>query len=247
MTLQHFALCCAHAMHPSVLAVLTGLTQLQIFCCKLIAGQQEAGWYFLSSLATLQHLYLYGTMTGPPRSPAPKLTAADIAALTASSQLSYLYISDQVARPEHYKHLLPAARQLRGHKELYATMDLAADPQVTVRLPHCCPNLQVLDLTTPVEEPVLGKFQDGEFATLCHALEALPELRTLELHMSAVNNSKLATWEALGGLDQLHSLGLICVRWEALHNVLQLTTCTQLTRLRVHAWSSPQVDREEEF
>jgi len=65
--------------------------------------------------------------------------------------------------------------------------------------------------------------------------------------MSAVNNSEPATWEALGCLDQLHSLGLICVRWEALHNVLQLTTCSQLTWLRVHARHCPQVEREGEF
>jgi len=52
-------------------------------------------------------------------------------------------------------------------------MHLATDPQVMVRLPLCCPNLQVLDLTAAVEG--WGKFEHGEFVTLCHVLEALPK------------------------------------------------------------------------
>jgi len=245
--LQHFALSRARAVHPSVLTVLTALTQLDVTFCGLGAGRQEAGWYVLSQLANLQHLDLRDTFTA---GIAPRLTAADIAALTAPSQLSYLYVNADVIFQEHYKHLLPADRQLHSLKELYASMDLPADPQVMARLPHCCPNLQVLNLSQPPEgrrRRRAVEFHNNEFAALCRVLGALPELRTLELHMGAVSNTEPVTWQAIGRLDQLHSLGFVCLEFPALHHILELTTCAQLTRLMVHASDPSGFPPEDEL
>jgi len=238
--LQHFVLSHARAVHPLVLAALTALTQLDVTLCTLAAGRQEAGWHVLSRLTNLQRLDLRHTCTGPE---GPQLTAADTAALTAPSQLSYLHVSTYA----DFQHLLPADRQLHSLKELYAATDLAADLQVIVRLPRCCPNLQVLNLSMADGHEV-EELESDEFATLCDALGALPELRTLELDMCMVETSEPATWEALGSLEQLHSLSMFDLERPALHNVLQLTTCWQLTRLMVHVLGSlSSEDAEGEY
>lgn len=103
-------------------------------------GVQGVGLAVLSSLTALEHLKL--TPHTLPNQP----TSADIAALTASSQLTYLDIGSGIARG-HYSHMFPAGRQLQQLRGLRATMGIMARTQDTITLARCCPNLQQLELS----------------------------------------------------------------------------------------------------
>jgi hypothetical protein len=108
----------------------------------------------LSGLTQLQHLELPQTCDELEADP----TAADIEALTASSQLTCLIIDGGLVKQGQYRQLCSMTRQLpRGRrrtenrrlphlKELQATMGLLARARDVSAFVQCCPNLERLDL-----------------------------------------------------------------------------------------------------
>lgn len=243
--LQHMKLHNVPAVHPELLAALTGLQQLEVTSSVLAAGPREAGWSVLGHLTNLQRLNLWRTTSGTDPHTAPQLTAADVAALTASSQLSYLNLSSRMVQGDHLTQLLPEGKQLHGLQELYIAVDLLAD--FSVPLETRFPNLHVLELSQAASGANILDTYDYELAECFHALAHLRQLTSLK-----INFSKLApgrnTWDALGYLGGLRSLGLSGVDWQSAHGMLELTTCRQLTQLEVTAeapeWAEPTY-REE--
>jgi hypothetical protein len=111
------------------------------------------GLTVLNKLTQLQHLELHQA----PRQLAAALTAADIGALTASSQLTCLIIDGGMVKQAQYCHMFQTVRLLPSGqsktpylphlKELRATMGLLATTQDVSALVRRCPKLERLDLS----------------------------------------------------------------------------------------------------
>jgi hypothetical protein len=95
----------------------------------------------LRGLTQLQHLELPVGTTEYAAADAE----TDVAALTASSQLTYLNIVGMVEQ-QHYSRKFPAGRQLPKLKELRATMGVLGSAEDAEGLVRCCPNLEHLDV-----------------------------------------------------------------------------------------------------
>jgi hypothetical protein len=95
----------------------------------------------LSGLTQLQHLELPQTRKQLAAAP----TAEDVAALTASSQLTCLIIDQGLVRQEQYCHMWPEGRRLPKLKEIRATMGLFGTKVDMIRLVDCCPGLNKVD------------------------------------------------------------------------------------------------------
>jgi len=238
--LQHMKLHNVPAVHPELLAALTGLQQLEVTSSVLAAGPGEAGWSVLGRLTNLQRLNLWRTTTGTDPHTEPQLTPADVAALAASSQLSYLNLSSRMLQEDHFVHLLPVGKQLHGLQELYITVGLLGD--FSVPLETRFPNLQVLDLSQAASGAAILDTYDIELAEAFQALAHLSQLTSLKLNLFKLAPGRNC-WDALGYLGRLRSLGLSGVDWQSVHGVLELTTCRQLTQLEVRAqapdWADP--------
>jgi hypothetical protein len=133
-------------------ALLRGMSNLQHLAVRrtpllATAGVGEGagtGIAALAGLTQLQHLEL-------PQKPdqlAAALTATEVAALTASSQLTCLIIDQGLVHQDLYRHMFPKERQLPALKELRATKGLLNTGWATQAIARCCPNLERLDVGT---------------------------------------------------------------------------------------------------
>jgi hypothetical protein len=109
------------------------------------------GLTVLSSLTQLQHLELPQT----PDHLTVELTEADVAALTASIQLTCLIIDGGLVPQEQYCYMWPAEEvgvqiKLPELKELRATMGMLGIADDAAAMVGCCPKLERLDLGTGV-------------------------------------------------------------------------------------------------
>ena len=101
------------------------------------------GLTVLNRLKQLQHLELCLLY------PQPNLPSkADVAALTASSQLTCLMMDGELVKQRHYRHMFFQGRRLRELKGLQATMSLVGDGRNAAAVVRCCPYLEWIDVTT---------------------------------------------------------------------------------------------------
>jgi hypothetical protein len=119
------------------------------------AGEEEGeedqgpgvGLTVFNRLKQLQHLELSVTVW-PTMALCP--TRADMAALTASSQLTCLILGDMLVRHHHYLHMFPKGRLLPQLKGLQATMSLLGTVKDAAAVVRCCPKLEWIDVSTGV-------------------------------------------------------------------------------------------------
>lgn len=111
----------------------------------------------LSALTKLQHLQLPLRIEHLEAQPTP----ADVAALTTSSQLTYLDIGQGLVAQCQYVHMLPEGRQLPQLHTLRATMGLLASTRDVETLAVCCAQLKVLDLSTGEQWITLWHSEDN--------------------------------------------------------------------------------------
>lgn len=237
--LQRLVLAGVHTVRPALLAALPSLRHLEDSSSLLASGADEAGWSVLSRLTKLQHLGLQRAKTGQNPDTAPLLTAADGAALTASTQLTFLDISSAAIREEDFKSMFPAGKLLPHLQQLHASMDLLAGLELHLFI-KCCPNIELLDLREAAAgHGSLADLQDDQVANYFQDLRLLTKLTALEVHLSVCDAGRGIdapfTWDALAGLWRLRSLGLWGVAWDSVHGVLQLTALQGLTHLEVTA------------
>lgn len=98
--LQELRVACIATFDVALVDSLTALRHLHVYNCSL---GPTVGLTALSSLTQLQHLYLPDPSHGAPAASA----AAEIAALTASSQLTSLGIDNDLVTQQQYIHLFP--------------------------------------------------------------------------------------------------------------------------------------------
>lgn len=151
--LQWLEVDCAAGFGAALLRDMSSLQHLAVRRTPLLAAAPAAGGggdaagaglAALAELTQLQHLEL-------PQKPdqlAAALTAGDVAALTASSQLTCLIIDQGLVDEDLYRHMFPNGRQLPALKELRATKGLLSTEWATQAMVRCCPNLERLDVGT---------------------------------------------------------------------------------------------------
>lgn len=160
-------------------------------------------WSVVSTLTNLQYLSL---------APAPGLLAAaarDVAACTASTQLTYLCLCGDIAG-DKYSTVFPAGRLLPALKHAALGAVLLATSEVIYNMASCCPNLQNLELykrrgppSADLPGPQTGAWKQGLLALGDHtALTRLRLCSNKEEPLVAVD------WQALGTLTQLSVLEL---------------------------------------
>jgi hypothetical protein len=221
-------------VEAAVLAGKTRLQHLQIVKCTVVdAAGNDAVAQLLSHLQQLQqltHLNLSGTLWDGVEEDNPP--ASGYAALTASSKLQHLDISECALPAGAWQHVFPAGRQLPQLRDLNITeLERAAGGEISApegrRLVSCCPGLQCL---------LMQAVQDS--AELLVALRGLSGLRTLhwgDVHagMDAdIAQEGLQLVCQLTGLRKLE-INLPCEFDHGL--VLQVAQLKQLTALTCRA------------
>lgn len=227
-------------LHLALLAALPQLQYLDVSNARLEATQDGKGLVVLSGLTNLQHLPV-----DVPAFHAPgPLTATDVAALTASSKLTYLSVSDGLVSQDQYSHLFPkpaAAPRwpyLPSLRELHATMGIMADFYAAEQLTQCCRNLEVLSLAIAIEgEAISNSIKEHhqnwvDYTLTWDELRFLDKLTMLEFNFGR-KPIGMELWEGLAGLTDLQAVVLHDVAWESLSGMLALTWCTQLTSLKL--------------
>ena len=168
-----------YTVEAAVLAGKTRLQHLQLISCTIVetahdgAAEADVGQLlsYLQHLQQLTHLNLSGTLWDGVDEDAPH--AAGYTALTASSKLQHLNISECALPAGAWQHVFPVGRQLPQLRELNITeLEKAAGGFISApegsRLVSCCPGLQCL---------FMQAVQDS--AGLLAALGGLSGLRTL--------------------------------------------------------------------
>jgi hypothetical protein len=117
-----------------------------IISCASIAAHGEGPTRLsaLSALTRLQHLGLAGWLMPTGKDELPVLDGSDCAALTASTQLTFLSVHRWQLQPELCGAVFPPERQLPLLQELHLGPCFLHTPAATARLVSTAPNLAVL-------------------------------------------------------------------------------------------------------
>jgi hypothetical protein len=172
----------------------------------------------------------------------PSVPAAAYSALTASSRLQHLRISNCTLPAAVWQHIFPPGRQLPHLRELdmsadehYSTPKAAPDD---ARLVSCCPGLQSINWQGRwCTVKVLGALGGG--LSSLHKLYLGPELGS--------RATRIQSRARLGRLCQLTGLQLLELNGDAEELLLPLTQLTQLTDLQVSLGSEPLRRRDWHF
>ena len=219
-------------VEPEVLSLLpTGLQELQVSCT--VGGPVEGPGSFLHGMARLQHLTSvillgHGTVWPPP-GPA-------YSALTASSKLVDIHVTDSYLPLGVWPHVFPAGRTLahltslvlRGLEDYGGSYvgNVRTSPQWgaadTSSLVSCCPSL--CDLKRLPLQP-------GLHVSELHKLTALTGL-CVQCKSAGMPHMVAASLQGLASITQLHNLTVStdCAELTMAH-LLPLTSLTALTVL----------------
>lgn len=153
--------------------------------------------------------------------PAASITAAEAAALTSSSQLVSLKLSDKPGQlhPEAYASLFPPGRQLNHLTTLWISADILSHAAALHQAGSCCPNLQNIRFhwPEPCSQDIASDFgfpwEAGEVDLVAQGLEAMSGWSQLRSQRLEARGQQFTTpvWKALGTLSQLTSLHVHCM------------------------------------
>jgi hypothetical protein len=146
------------------------------------------------------------------------LSDMDAAAVTASSQLVELDISDSWLTADKCQHLFPAGRQLLQLTSLHVNFDLIHDGPEAARVAACCPNLESITLArATLRDWVPQPIADDQFVVDCLVAmlrrwqpPQLQHLNSLTIDLQGLLMPP-EVWRALARLTQLQVrfLGLV--------------------------------------
>jgi hypothetical protein len=230
--LQSLHMCNVVPLDLSLLAGMRHLRCLQLFECELAAGGLRL--QVVSSFTGLTCLEVAHRV----RMPATTFTAAEAAALTASSQLAELDLNGLSDQPQAYASLFPPGRQLQHLTVLEISADLLNNPAAVQQAGSCCSNLQSLTLTC-AQHNIDASFNDDEGAAVVDSLAAMSawsSLRQLQLFNAwprLPSAAQHSAWQALGALSQLTALQIELNQVPAREDMLHLTGCTALQELKI--------------
>jgi hypothetical protein len=149
--LTHLELPSKTTVEPGVLADKTRLQQLRLPCCRLPGGAAGVAqlMFELQQLQQLTHLHLAGGWRAVNPTSEGSPPAAAFSAMTASSKLQLLDISECILQTGTWQHVFPAGRQLAHLQSLDISRVMkppggyAAAPEGS-RLARCCSGLKSL-------------------------------------------------------------------------------------------------------
>jgi hypothetical protein len=136
---------------PGALASKTNMQHLELDWFRISPHSSEALVELLSHMQQMQqltHLSLQGTLRAD-QQPLSAQLLESFSALTASSKLHYLDISDCALPTAVWAHIFPAGRQLPHLRWLDASLVNPTDPPFVLdasRLVSCCPGLKTLKM-----------------------------------------------------------------------------------------------------
>lgn len=197
-SLRHLDLKCSQ-LEPAVFACcITQLQHLRLSLQSPLTSAQEVGAVlaWTAQLTQITHLDLCGCLQAVAAGTTPP-GASSYSALTASTKLQVLNISDCALPAGVWEHLFPAGRLLPKLHSLNLDLgDLAEETQLGAAgldcLVECCPNLVHLDLGSDLPQP----------GTPCSALRSLSHLQSLKLgHIDSAAAEQVAH---LAGLTTLY-------------------------------------------
>jgi len=227
-----------------VLANSAGLGRVQVTTESFLSG--EAGFntplLVFANMPGLQHLELrsgYGD---------PVVTAAEVAALSASSNLTHLSLGDGeycALPPAAYDSWFPPGRQCPHLQHLDMGVWVLGSTAAVQRMVSACPGLRELEL--------LSIGSDGmqvESACVAASLQALTNLTSLtSLHVqgralpegTCISTAVVNAWSQWTSLQQLD----LCLQYSKLEDVLVLTQLRSLRTLNIHGNAGCQYDSLE--
>ena len=221
-----------NAVHPAVLGGLPKLQHLVVGYSPLRKAAGEPGLVALSTLTALQHLEL----ACDDLDESVAATPADWAALTASIQLTRLYMTPEnggLVPGLKYDQVFPQGCRLPQLRQLYATMGLLGNAAAVRALVEGCPALEYLDLSMAVGgEPgdaLMSLGPNQGFGHTVQALSGLSKLSALQLQLENESWSEDA-WRGLAKLTALRSVDVGTVTSNFV-DLVALTSCQQLTYL----------------
>jgi hypothetical protein len=136
---------------PGALASKTNMQHLELDWFRISPHSSEGLVELLSHMQLMQqltHLSLQGTLRADQQPLSAQMTEA-LSALTASSKLQYLDISNCALPTAVWSQIFPAGRQLKHLHWLNASLINPTDPPYVPdasRLVSCCPGLQTLKM-----------------------------------------------------------------------------------------------------
>lgn len=160
-------------------------------------------------------------------------SAADVAALTASSQLTHLSLEPGLLRAAEYAQLFPTGRKLPHLVDLSVGMALLSSCEAMRRMAAACDALETVTFNSSilpgeaVEQSLPGSGSPAAEVHSWEPLQLLSNLKWLDLDLRGQHVSQKA-WQCLGRVTQLEHLQLGTVVLECLDGLMQLT---QLCRL----------------
>jgi hypothetical protein len=206
-----------------MLTALTSLEELQFYVPFNAPGTLSV----LAALTQLKRLEL------PTVAAVDMPTPADVAAAMASTQLTYLDLSDSHCLYPQHRELFPSGRQLphlvQLHVSLGMTNGLAGKAAAA-----CCPNLQDLLLYPKDIHPFGAEAGlDEEAFGLSSMLEAWqPVVGLTALTLDAgYTPMHSCVWVALGALTQLRELIVVFMGLPYISGILHLGKCRFLEEL----------------
>jgi len=185
----------------------------------------------LGCLTGLQHLNLSKWMTF--LNSRVELSAADCAAVTASSQLTHLNLSLWQLAPWQCSAMFPAGRKLPNLLELHVGPSFLHSPAATAAICSCCPILTCLyvECLDMMDTGFEYERSFEECVTTSACLEGLEQLNQLqELHFQDLRLKDPGMWDVLSRLTTLTGLTISSVSIPCLPGILQLTALTRLRK-----------------
>lgn len=238
----------ARELDLSLLAGMCGLRHLRLSDVAYAAGSPNL--QLLSRFTALTSLNIgglndrvYGTR------PSASITAAEVPALTSSSQLASLMLSEAPGqlRPQDYAALFPPGRSLQHLTMLCIGSDLLSDTAAVRQAGTCATNLHTVHVAWPqpcswdIAPAFAMAWEDGEAERVAASLQILSEwqqLRSLSLIARGMRFPK-CIWEALGTLSHITRRHVNCMPVPGVGlpggHVLSLAGCRALQDLSVHA------------
>ena len=232
--LQHLAVCAAPAnpaeLSVDVLVKMPSLRHLDLGKAWLVEPGKLSGLTALTQL-TLLNLASMGEHVAFDVDAA--VFHAELAAITASTQLRWLDLVDATLGGDACRHMFPASKQLTQLTRLHAGLELISDSIRASFVATCCPNLEYIYLGPCQDEVWEGP--EGTDAALARMLRCWQPLQHLTSLTLAVGGYPVTpeVWQAMGRLTQLLELKVSSNNLQHLAGVVHVSSLTRLKSLTV--------------
>jgi hypothetical protein len=234
---------------PAVLDNMISLQQLSLESVRFLEGESPPLLVFskLTGLKSLSIKLACNRLELPSHAPqaalcaVSSLTAAEAAALTASSQLTALHLGGLANKlhPQHYSSMFPAGKQLSDLLELSVSTDLLSDTAVLQQVASACISLTSLTLERVAGSDPGSALTDEaatELGVKLGQLACFSKLEALQLS-TACDDLPTSVWGSLAGVvTRTHGgckLAVDCLFPRCIGILAKFQRCQGLKELRI--------------